>query len=1751
MAGTLQATGTGALPGYGTSSKLSVGASGTLALTAGTSGWSAAGIGNLLAANSGGFASGSTLGIDTTYASVGFSYSGVIAGNLALAKLGPNSLILTGSNTFVGGTAISGGTLQLGDGTSGHDGVLAASGGIQDAAALVYDLNGTESYAGVISGSGSLAKMGGGTLVLQAANTLSGTTSVSAGMLDLANSAALQQSTVVIPTSGSLSLDSIVGNHAFNFGALSGSGNLALQNNAATPITLTVGGNQTNSVYFATLSGSGGLIKTGSGLLTLANSNTFTGGTTISGGTLQLDNGLNGHDGSLLSSGSIADNGILSFDLAGAQTYSGAISGSGNVLVAAGSLTLAPAAALSTSAGNLHIGERAGAMLTVPSGASVSAGTLAVNYQATASGDTCYLNLQGGTFSVVGPVTVGNARMDTSPADTNALVTQTGGTLSAGGPMTIGLIGAAQSIYNASGGRLTAAGGLVVGGQGNGAFNISGAANVAITGTSTLSIGGNVTGASGGTVSLTGGTLSVGGDTIIGNSGIGTLVRSGGVFNASGNLIAAGAGTLVLNGSAASVATYFSGKIEQAGDGTLVILPCNGLLSGNESLSFGQSSALTSGILGPGLVRETSAANTSGDYLTLTATAGAYSLGTASYTGTSFASSSGTSVISVSGSNSITSATAACAARFGGGSTTAVSSTLSLTSGGMILNGGTLSGSGPIRFAALGDFNFGIQTWNNVTGMIFAGSSTASTIAVPLKTSRGMVKFGPGTLVLSGNNGTLSGGITVTSGVLSAQSNDALGPGGTGNDLLVAAGAELDLQNSIALPSVEISVGGTGVGNAGALHSILGVNSLAGTLNLTSNLQVSTDSGTLTLSGPIQGSYNLTKTGTGTLALTADSSTIFSGAISAIAGTLDVSNSGALGNPSGGGVTSISPSATLSIHGGITVPQALALSGSGVGNSGAATNTQGNNEITGAVALTGNTQIAINADSLTLSGPISGNYAITKTGSGALALTNWLNSFGGGIGVQAGTLDISTMNNTGSAGPLGVGTAAVSLGSSGGTATLEYSGFGDTSNRALAVAAGGTGVIQIDYPTADLTLSGALTGSGPLVKAGYGILTIAGSASCSGAIYVTQGVLAINPGGSLGNSSTISLSPGTLLQLTNSGSAQLSASTAIALNGSNLTFYGNSTASGGEVAGSLLLGAGENDISLGVTTSGTYQPYLKFASLPTSHTIGASVVFWASGAQAQFQSAGLTNGILGGYAFYNGTDFATLSSSTSGTAQAYSAYTTGNLGALSSTSSMNVEPTGLQTTASTAMTINSLNLVGSTGVQMSGSGALTLLSGGLIANTTGGIRGGTLKGSASGELTIYLAQNIAVSSTIPDNGGKTALVISGPGTLTLSGPTIYTGDTYLNNGGLALIPPANTTYAGAIHGPGSLTKSGSASLTLSGTSDYSGSTTITGGALCVNGLLSPNSEVTLQSSALLAGSGTIGGDVNVTGGSIALSPGGNILGAVTVASGTLSVGVPGVGNYLSSVGGLSVTGSSMLLVNPSATIVGNVSISSSAQSTFSGNMSGTGSVLTLDAPSGGTLTLANSTALTYGGVVLQAGTLKIANTAALGGNPLTVNGGTLDLGGWTNFTLSSLAGSGGFVESSSGALDLAVSPASNTSTSYGGSIADGGGSVSLLKEGDGTLILSGSDSFSGGICVTDGTLVFTRGRALPTGSDLTIGNASAFGTMGSDLSVSDTPLGETASVAPVTPVPEPTTLAMFVAGALALVVVALRRRIGG
>ena len=144
-----------------------------------------------------------------------------ISGDGTLDKTGGGTLILTGQNTYTGGTDIEDGTLQLGDGTT--DGSLV--GDVTDSTALVFDDQAALTYAGVISGSGSVAQIGGGTLTLTGSNTYSGGTDIEGGTLRLGDGVA---------NNGSVA-GNIIDNAALAFanpgdqtysGAISGSGGL-------------------------------------------------------------------------------------------------------------------------------------------------------------------------------------------------------------------------------------------------------------------------------------------------------------------------------------------------------------------------------------------------------------------------------------------------------------------------------------------------------------------------------------------------------------------------------------------------------------------------------------------------------------------------------------------------------------------------------------------------------------------------------------------------------------------------------------------------------------------------------------------------------------------------------------------------------------------------------------------------------------------------------------------------------------------------------------------------------------------------------------------------------------------------------------------------------------------------------------------------------------------------------------------------------------------------------------------------------------------------------------------------------------------------------------------------------------------------------------------------------------------------------------------------------------------------------------
>jgi outer membrane autotransporter protein len=193
----------------------------------------------------------------------------VLQGSTQLVKLDLGTLVLTGVNTYTGGTAINEGVLQVANdnnlgaalgGLSFNGGTLATTASFASARMVTLNANGgtfdvapatTLFLNGTISGAGGLTKADTGTLTLTGTNTYGGGTTITAGTLQLGNGG----------TSGS-----IVGDVADN-------GTLAFD--------------RSDTVAFSgVISGMGAVAQIGSGTTIMTANNPYTGGTTVSAGTL-------------------------------------------------------------------------------------------------------------------------------------------------------------------------------------------------------------------------------------------------------------------------------------------------------------------------------------------------------------------------------------------------------------------------------------------------------------------------------------------------------------------------------------------------------------------------------------------------------------------------------------------------------------------------------------------------------------------------------------------------------------------------------------------------------------------------------------------------------------------------------------------------------------------------------------------------------------------------------------------------------------------------------------------------------------------------------------------------------------------------------------------------------------------------------------------------------------------------------------------------------------------------------------------------------------------------------------------------------------------------------------------------------------------------------------------------------------------------------------------------------------------------
>ncbi|EED2802973.1 autotransporter outer membrane beta-barrel domain-containing protein, partial [Salmonella enterica] len=526
--------------------------------------------GTLIATNVEALGTGNVTDNATLEMNTGGDFDNAISGSGQVVKSGDETLTLSGANSYTGGTTISGGTLVASNVEA------LGTGDITDNATL--ELNAGGDFANNIGGTGSVVKSGDKTLTLSGSNTYTGGTTISGGTLVASNVEALgsgdvtDNATLEMNTGGDFANNiggtgsvvksgdetlTLSGANSYTGGTTISGGTLVASNVEAlgtgdvtdnATLELNTGGDFDNAI-----SGSGQVVKSGDKTLTLSGINSYTGGTTISGGTLVASNV------DALGSGDVTDNATLELNTGG--DFDNAIGGTGSV-VKSGDKTL------TLSGANSYTG-----------GTTISGGTLvASNVEALGSGDVTdnatlelntggdFANNIGGTGSVVKS---GDKTLTLS--GTNSY---TGGTTISGGTLV------ATSVEALGTGDVTDNATLALNTGGDFINNIGGTGRVEKSGDQTLTLSG--------ANSYTGGTLI----------SSGTLVASN--VNALGSGDVTDNAVLELNtGGTFDNAISGSGQVEKSGDGTLTLSGSNtytgGTLISDGTLVASNVEALGSG----------------------------------------------------------------------------------------------------------------------------------------------------------------------------------------------------------------------------------------------------------------------------------------------------------------------------------------------------------------------------------------------------------------------------------------------------------------------------------------------------------------------------------------------------------------------------------------------------------------------------------------------------------------------------------------------------------------------------------------------------------------------------------------------------------------------------------------------------------------------------------------------------------------------------------------------------------------------------------------------------------------------------------------------------------------------------------------------------------------------------------------------------------------------------------------------------
>lgn len=883
-----------ALPGQATAHQISVAPLATLAANVGGTGeFAAADIDNLLANVD--FNTGSFLGFDTTTAAgASFTYAsnitnGIVGSSLGVNKIGTNTLVLTGSNTYTGPTVIAGGTLSVATladiGNTSSIGAGDNTSAATNTASLVFNAA-TLSYTGADATSDRGFTLGGnGTILLPIAGT------------DLALGGKVTGGGTLIfgtggTTVGSTSSLTLGGNNDFTGNVTVNNGNLILTNSnslGAGTKTITVQVNTTGTANLS-LDGTGGDITlpatmsfitslggVGSGISNVAGNNTINGNFTLTSG--------NGATQFFSNAGSLTLNGSISANTGGrAVIFQGLGNGTVNGTISNG--TYASPTPLTVNKNGSGIWTLAGDN-TFSGATAIGEGGVSVSSINSVTGGSVSSNLGRPTTVATGTIALGGGAVGFGAATSTGTLIYTGS-----GETT-------DRVLNLAG----TTGGGAIDQSGTGLLKFTSAMTATGVGSKTLTLGGS-----------TAGTGEIAGAIVDNAAGtnITSLAKTGtGMWTLSGANTFTGTttvsnGTLVLNSATANSAIPTDNNTATTAD--IVINGGSLAIAASEQIGNTGSINMTSGSLGfsgSNLTETIDKLTNSGGTFTTGAnlldvlgatTTWAGGTNTISAGGTvkdkHWVITGGTNTVQQNGTLWVKSGTGTVGLFMGGTSSPTitldsdasipgeiflqqdVTVDSSLTSGtAQIRSGGSAAHAGSI------DLNGGVRTFT-----VNNGSAATDLLISAAITNGGITKADGGTMLLSGVN-SYTGVTTLTGGTLSVAT---IGNGGSAGNLgqasttasnLVFDGGTLQYTGATASTNRDFTI------NSGK----------TATFDVTTN--------TLTVSGAATSTTGgLTKSGAGTLALSGTNT--FTGATTITDGTLEAAGAATLGTTSSVAVTS-------------------------------------------------------------------------------------------------------------------------------------------------------------------------------------------------------------------------------------------------------------------------------------------------------------------------------------------------------------------------------------------------------------------------------------------------------------------------------------------------------------------------------------------------------------------------------------------------------------------------------------------------------------------------------------------------------------------------------------------------------------------------------------------------------------------------------------------------------------------------------